>query len=61
MLLLDCLLAALAVCDGSLRSLCLMARAFDVAYFVVARRRKACPLTSPQHGGARSGVGAVSV
>jgi two-component system, OmpR family, response regulator len=26
------------------------------AYFVVARRRKACRLAAPQHGGARSGV-----
>jgi len=26
------------------------------AYFVVVRGRKACPLTPPQHGGARSGV-----
>ena len=29
---------------------------FVAAYFVVARRRKACPLTPPQHGGARSGL-----
>src|SRR5215217_3116381 len=27
---------------------------FVAAYFVVARGRRACPLTSPQHGGARS-------
>jgi hypothetical protein len=26
------------------------------AYFVLARRRKACPLAPPQHGGARSGI-----
>src|SRR5215203_1180787 len=26
------------------------------AYFIVARRRKACPLPPPQHGGARSGI-----
>ena len=30
-------------------------RAWNAAYFVVARGRKACPLASPQHGGARSG------
>ena len=29
--------------------------ALVAAYFVVARRRKACRLTPPQHGGARSG------
>jgi hypothetical protein len=28
----------------------------DAPYFVVARGRKACPLTPPQHGGARSGL-----
>jgi len=30
-------------------------RAWESAYFVLARGRKACPLASPQHG-ARSGV-----
>src|SRR5215211_4012164 len=29
-------------------------RALESAYFVVARRRKARPLTPPQHGGAQS-------
>ena len=29
-------------------------RALESAYFVVTRRRKACPLAPPQHGGARS-------
>ena len=28
-------------------------RAFKPAYFVVARRQKACPLAPPQHGGGR--------
>jgi hypothetical protein len=27
-------------------------RALNAAYFVVARGRKACPLSPPQHGGA---------
>jgi hypothetical protein len=26
------------------------------AYFILPRRRKACPLARPQHGGARSGI-----
>jgi len=37
----------------SLRSLC-ADRAVEPACFVVARRRKACRLAPPQHGGARS-------
>ena len=31
-------------------------RAFVAAYFVIARRRKACRLSHLQHGGARSGA-----
>jgi hypothetical protein len=31
-------------------------RAVEAAYFVVTRRRKACRLVPPQHGGARSGA-----
>jgi hypothetical protein len=37
-------------CSARLRSL-RADRAVEPAYFVVARRRKACPLTPPQHGG----------
>jgi len=43
-----------------LRSLCSLRadRAFGPAYFVVARRRKACRLSPPQHGAGRDpGVG----
>jgi hypothetical protein len=39
-------------CSARLRSL-RADRAMEPAYFVVARRRKACPLTPPQHGGGR--------
>jgi hypothetical protein len=31
-------------------------RAGEAAYFVGARRREACRLAPPQHGGARSGA-----
>jgi len=31
-------------------------RAWEAAYFVVAREREACALSPPQHGGARDPV-----
>jgi hypothetical protein len=41
---------------ASLASLVRRGSRLEPAYFVVARRRKACRLAPPQHGGARSGI-----
>jgi hypothetical protein len=48
---------SLTVLDASLAKLARRGSPFVAAYFVVARRPKACRLAPPQHGDARSGSG----